>query len=145
MMRHLFALALALIVTQACSSHTQADAPAAGPVRTDGVASKNRTFLTKLAWTTGPVAMASAAARLSFTDLNDAEVKSVDGVAFYPWMTSMGHGTSMQDQKITPVAGTMGGFTVDGIYFVMGGVWDVRVTATVNGTTDTATIAVSIP
>ena len=138
-------LALAFFFTQACSVHTQADAPAAGVERTDGVVSKNGTFMVKLDWTTGPVAMAPAAARLSFTDINHAAVKSVDAVAFYPWMTSMGHGTSMQDQKITPVAGTMGGFTVDGIYFVMGGVWDVRVTATVNGTTDTATIAVSIP
>ena len=55
------------------------------------------------------------------------------------------HGTAMKDQKIIPVAGQVGRFTIDGIYLIMGGPWDIRVTAKVNGSVDTATVAVTAP
>jgi len=140
-MQTLLRLSLCVLLCQACSTHNKADAPAS----TEGVASKNSTFFVIMDWTTGPKSAATSAATLSFYDANHHQPISVDSVAVAPWMTTMGHGTSMKDQKIVPVAGQVGRFTIDGIYLIMGGPWDIRVTAKVNGSMDTATVAVTAP
>ncbi len=144
-MQYLLRLSLCVFLCQACSTHSKADAPAVMPASTEGVASKNGTFFLKMDWTTGPKSAATSAATLSFYDANHHQAISVDSVAVVPWMTTMGHGTAMKDQKIVPVAGQVGHFTIDGIYLIMGGPWDIRVTATVNGSVDTATVAVTAP
>jgi hypothetical protein len=84
-------------------------------------------------------------AKLTFLASNGLPAQSVSNIKFNPWMPSMGHGTSTADQRITAVTGTTNEFLVTGIFFSMGGDWEIQVTATVDGTTDQAAIAVSVP
>lgn len=69
---------------------------------------------------------------------------SVENLKIEPWMPSMGHGTSTRDQKLLPVGDQLGKFKVSGIYFIMAGPWEIRLTATVNGTPDKASLKVQV-
>lgn len=71
--------------------------------------------------------------------------KSVTEMDIDPWMPSMGHGTYRGDQKITAIDPALGLFRVDGLYFTMGGPWELRIDATVNGTKDRVLLSVGIP
>jgi hypothetical protein len=69
---------------------------------------------------------------------------SIENLKIEPWMPSMGHGTSTREQKILPVGGQLGKFKVSGIYFIMAGPWEIRLTATVNGIPDKASLKVQV-
>ncbi|MBM4252360.1 MAG: hypothetical protein FJ146_10350 [Deltaproteobacteria bacterium] len=102
-------------------------------------------YTAKLDWQSPLAARTAVSARLTFLGSAGAPAQSVSGIKFTPWMPSMGHGTSTADQRITAVAGTSHEFLVTGIFFSMGGDWEIQLAATVDGQSDSATIAVSVP
>lgn len=111
----------------------------------EGIASKNSKFVTKLEWLTGPKAEDYVKARLTFALADRSAPKMLKDIIFDPQMPSMGHGTSTLDQKIDIDSASPYVAVVDGIYFIMGGRWEIRITATVDSTTDIVTIPVDVP
>lgn len=102
-------------------------------------------YTAKLDWQSPLAARTPVSAKLTFLASNGLPAQSVSNIKFNPWMPSMGHGTSTADQRITAVSGTSNEFLVTGIFFSMGGDWEIQLTATVDGTIDQAAIAVSVP
>ena len=133
---------LLLLFFALTSSHcgTRSAPPAA--IAADG-ASRQQVYTAKLDWQTPVAARTPLAAKLSFQTASGAPSQSIANLSFKPWMPSMGHGTSTADQSITVLDGSTA--LVEGIYLSMGGDWEIRLTATVDGVTDSATIAVSVP
>ncbi len=111
----------------------------------DGVLSKDEAFSASLAWLQGPVANDYSKAQLVFTSADGEPATNVAEIIFDPQMPSMQHGTATDDQVITAADDSQHRFVVDGIYFIMGGPWEINVTATVNGRRDTAAIPVDVP
>lgn len=109
-----------------------------------GVGSKGGQFVVVLEWQTPLEAEEYLSARLTFADAVRKQPASVADVAFEPWMPSMGHGTAMDDQTITADAASPYIFAVSDAYLIMGGEWEIKVTATVNGVRDTAYVAARV-
>lgn len=118
------------------------DEPIIGP--NAGVESKNGRFVVLLEWQTPLEAEAYLKANLTFADASRKLPASVADVSFEPWMPSMGHGTAMDDQTITKDAASPHIFAVNDAYLIMGGEWEIKVTATVNGVPDTAYVAARV-
>lgn len=132
--------------TEAPSGKT-GDATGTTPILSpsEGVASKNSKFVAKLEWLSGPKAEDYVKAKLTFALADRSAPKAIKDIKFDPQMPSMGHGTSTIDQKIELDATIPYVAVVDGIYFIMGGPWEIRVTATVDDATDTVAIPVDVP
>jgi hypothetical protein len=102
-------------------------------------------FSAQIEWLVGPVANEFSTARVNFNLSDGAVIRSIDAVVFDPQMPSMGHGTETEYQKIEPVAGEPGSIIVEGIYFIMGGPWEILLTASVNGQMDRVRLPVDVP
>ena len=126
------------------SSHCGSKASADTAMNTDG-SSKEAIYVAKIDWQTPLKSETLLTAKLSFTGPNGAAVQTVENIVFTPWMPTMGHGTSTLNQKISLIPGTTNTYLVEGIYFIMGGDWEIRLTATVNGRTDSANLPVHLP
>lgn len=111
----------------------------------EGVSSKKNKFFAKLEWLGGPKADDYSKAKLVFSTSEKTKPNSVSTIVFDPQMPSMGHGTATDDQVISAEESSSNSFVVDGIYFIMGGRWEVRVTATVDGVTDLVAFVVDVP
>jgi hypothetical protein len=111
----------------------------------EGQVSKGGKFIVKLEWLSDAKAERFVKARLTFATPQRTKASSVSAIIFDPQMVSMGHGTSVKDQVISAEANSKHILTVDKVYFIMGGPWEIRVTAEVDGAIDTATINVDIP
>ena len=111
----------------------------------EGIAAKQGKFVVKLDWLSGPKSEDFVKARLTFATTQRAVPSTVSDVVFNPQMPSMGHGTSMDDQTIAADESSTNVFIVDGIWFIMGGPWEILVTAKVDGISDTAAIPVDVP
>lgn len=119
---------------------------AAPVLKTDeGVLSRNQKFIAKLDWASNPKAEDYLKVFITFSTANRMAPSSVSDVIFEPQMPSMGHGTATDDQIVTADASLAYVYRVDGIYFIMGGPWEIRLTATVDGSIDTAVIPVDVP
>jgi hypothetical protein len=138
--RILLLLALA-IVLQACGGTPKKAAVAAAE---PGLA-KDGHFRVSLTWLTELKAETYLQAKLRFSVPSGAAVTEVKDLKFDPWMPSMGHGTVTDEQTLTLEAGQADTILVDRVYFIMGGAWDVRLDATVNGQADSATLSVEVP
>ncbi|MGE0174944.1 MAG: hypothetical protein AB7T49_19280 [Oligoflexales bacterium] len=113
-------------------------------LRENEILSKNKKFATSLEWVSEPKAESYVSARLTFI-LPDRKIpETVSNIVFDPQMSSMGHGTSTADQTIRQSESATNVFIVDHIYFIMGGSWEIRLTAKVNGSSDTVTIPVEV-
>jgi hypothetical protein len=110
-----------------------------------GTVSTNNNFMAHLKWTTEIKAENLVSAQLTFAKLNRTAPESVKELVFDPQMPSMGHGTSVADQVLTPEVGKNYIVNVEGIYFIMGGPWEIIVTADVDGVKDTVTFPVQVP
>lgn len=106
----------------------------------EGNTSKNGNFVVVLAWQSELLAEEYLNAKLTFADSLRLLPLTVTDVAFEPWMPSMGHGTTMDDQRVSEDAEAANVFLVKDAYLIMGGEWEIRVTATVNGVRDVALI-----
>lgn len=103
-----------------------------------------KVFATTWAWDTPTKAETPVSATLTFLTPTGNTLQSVTDVEVSPWMPSMGHGTYTDDQEITPLPGRPGAFRVSGLYFIMGGPWEIRITATVNGIQDRLAIKATV-
>jgi hypothetical protein len=110
-----------------------------------GFASQNKHFVATLEWLSPLKAKQKLKARLIFATSQRTAPTSVSEIIFDPQMRSMGHGTYTDDQVITKEGSSEYIFAVEGIYFTMGGPWEVDITAEVDGNTDTVVIPVKIP
>jgi hypothetical protein len=107
--------------------------------------SKEAVYVAKLDWQTPLKSETALTAMLSFTGPDGNAAQTVENIVFTPWMPTMGHGTSTVNQKISLVPGTTNTYLVEGVYFIMGGDWEIRLTATVNGRKDSANLPVHLP
>lgn len=112
---------------------------------TEGTISKKGHFVAKLDWLSNLKAETFVHAQISFATKNRQKPRSVKNIIFDPQMPSMGHGTSTEDQRMTQDNELTYVFKVDDIYFIMGGQWEIRVTATVDDVDDMATFPVEVP
>jgi hypothetical protein len=82
---------------------------------------------------------------LAFESLTGNPVEAVTVTSFEPTMPTMGHGTDTT--KISYEASPKGKsyIKVKGIWFNMGGSWEIALTASVNGASDKATIKLEVP
>jgi YtkA-like len=136
-----YLIAFSLSLTAGCSSRGSK----LSPVTSDASSSRNQVYATRLEWQTPLKSGTAVTARFTFTDKTGVAAQSVESFTVKPWMPSMGHGTYTGDQKIALVAGTTNVYDVSGIYFTMGGTWELQISATVNGQGDSANISVEVP
>lgn len=125
--------------------------PEPGPVVTpilsesEATQSKDGAFWVKVVWADGPRAEEYQKVTLTFADgarLLPTEVKDVDAKS---WMPSMGHGGADDDRAVAKDAEKANVYTVSDLWLTMGGAWELRVKATVNGKADTAHVKVDVP
>lgn len=139
-MTRLLAVVTAVSLLAACGDKNAS--PAAAPTVPDG-------FTVDLQWLEGPFVEAYSSALLRFARPDGSLPQSVTDVAFEPMMPTHGHGTFMDDQKITPTEGQPHVFTVTGIYFIMSGSgadhWQIDVTATVDGKRNKVQVPADVP
>ena len=126
------------------STHCGSKASADTGMNIDG-SSKEAVYVAKLDWQTPLKSETALTAKLSFTGPDGSAAQTVENIVFTPWMPTMGHGTSTVNQKISLVPGTTNIYLVEGIYFIMGGDWEIRLTATGNGRKDSANLPVYLP
>ena len=112
------------------------------PLLESGVESVGKIFRATISWVAHPKARQYATARVQIT-LPIASVTSLDAIIFDPQMPTHGHGTFVDDQKVT--VDPPNTIQVENVFFAMGGPWVVHVTATVNGKTDTVLLPVDVP
>lgn len=124
-------------------SPPQSDNITAGSPRPD-VWSERRRFRVNWAWDTAVKAEALVSAVLTFVTPEGKSPNSVAQIEIDPWMPSMGHGTATVDQVIVPAHGRPGVFQINGLYFIMGGPWEIRIRATVDGSEDRAALKVNV-
>lgn len=105
-----------------------------------GTASQNGHFVVLLEWQSELKAEEYLNAKLTFADGSRLQPQTVTDVAFEPWMPSMGHGTAMDDQTVSGDSESANVFLVKDAYLIMGGEWEIKVTATVNGVKDVARV-----
>ena len=110
-----------------------------------GTVSANGKFIAHLKWTSEIKAEDFVSVQLTFAKLNRTAPNSVKDLVFDPQMPSMGHGTSVLDQVFKPEDGKHYVINGEGIYFIMGGPWEIIVTAIVDGVKDTVTFPVQVP
>jgi YtkA-like len=125
------------------SSPPQSDNVAAADIRADAWSAR-RTFGVTWSWDTAVKAETFVNAEVTFITPEGKAPDSVVDIEIDPWMPSMGHGTATDDQQISPVIGSPGKFKIKGIYFIMGGPWEIRLKATVNGSADRAALKVGV-
>ncbi len=145
------AIFFAVVLLSSCASSIEAQGvkPADKPTLqltgdAEGILSKGGHFVVKLTWPEGAKAEQYIKARLAFATAARFRPETVSGIVFDPQMPSMGHGTATEDQVVSAVGESVWDFQVDGVYFIMGGPWEINVTAVVNGQLDTAAIPVEV-
>lgn len=147
---------LGILLALGCGSRSESTEPGAEPPppQSDNVAaapsapvdtwSARSTFGLTWSWVSPVKSEQLLEAEFTIVPPTGQSLSSVENLKIEPWMPSMGHGTSTRDQKISPVDGQLGKFKVSGIYFIMAGPWEIRLTATVNGTPDKAFLKVQV-
>ncbi|MFK7873701.1 MAG: hypothetical protein AB8C84_11155 [Oligoflexales bacterium] len=116
----------------------------------DEATSVNQLFHAQLKWAGSlKSGVSTNAVHVTLLDKDKAALTgNVALSAFTLTMPAMGHGTIETDQTIMAHTDSVGHFMVSGINFMMAGdagAWVATVAATVNGTTDVATVTVLRP
>ncbi len=115
-----------------------------GPLR--GVESIDSVYRVDVEWFDGPdFENENNRGRLVFFDAAGKAATSVSVQDFHAWMTSMGHGAPTIDLEIVAEADRPDAMLVSGLMFTMGGAWDLKFDATVNGTRAKASFPVDVP
>lgn len=152
------ALAIAIVCATACGKSSKSTEPApptigegkgptSGPQSSSPTktTSAGQTYILEWTWTSPPVALGSVKAKFTVRLPDNSVPQQVSDIDIDPWMPSMGHGTYRGDQKVTSTDPATGSFEVQGMYFTMGGPWELRIDAVVNGVKDRALLSVDIP
>jgi hypothetical protein len=152
------ALAIAIVCAAACGKSSKGAEPA--PTTTDPgngtnsssqsaspakITSVGQAYIMEWTWTSPLVALGSVKAQFTVRLPDNSVPQKVSDIEIDPWMPSMGHGTYRGDQKVTSTDQATGSFDVQGLYFTMGGPWELRIDAVVNGVKDRALLSVEIP
>ncbi len=121
------------------------DRPTVENTASDGsVTASQGGFTARLTWHDGLIASERyLTAKVVFLSGSGSAATEVQDVTFIPTMPSMGHGTAMDEQSIA--GAEKGVVTVENVYLIMGGTWDIAVTATVDGKRDTVHFKVEVP
>ncbi len=152
------ALAIAIVCATACGKSSKSPEPAptttgaekgsnsssqsSSPTKTTSV---GQAYILEWTWTSALVALGSVKAQFTVRLPDNSVPQKVSDIEIDPWMPSMGHGTYRGDQKVTSTDPATGSFEVQGLYFTMGGPWELRIDAVVNGVKDRALLSVDIP
>lgn len=152
-MRNLLNLILLLGLSIKCGQEKKAGGDSPTPV-TDGGKSANgadqgtpsdsKLFRVIWNWESEPKAETKVRASFTLSPYQEAVPSSFTQVEVEPWMPSMGHGTYTDEQKLTPIADRPGAYQVEGLYFIMGGPWEIKVSASLSGIRDVARIRVNV-
>lgn len=110
-----------------------------------GSQSEQAAFRLAVEWLEGPAISETNRCRLVFFDKQGQAAHTVSGVKLKQWMKSMNHGAATIDLELSHEAERADAVLVSGLYFSMGGPWELLVSATVNGTTDKIEYAVEVP
>jgi hypothetical protein len=142
----------------ACGENKKSDQPSPSnsdggkitAITSDGKTSTSVTatgglYVIEWTWTSPLVALGSVSSEFTIKLPDSAVPHTISDIDIDPWMPSMGHGTYRGDQKITATDATKGDFKAEGLYFTMGGPWELRIDAVVNNKKDRVLIAVDIP
>lgn len=147
---------LGVLLAVGCGSKSESTEPGAEPPppQSDNVAasasvrvdawSARSTFGLNWSWISPVKSENLLEAEFTLVPPTGQSLTSIESLKIEPWMPSMGHGTSTREQKISPVDGQVGKYKVSGIYFIMAGPWEIRLTATVNGSPDKASLKVQV-
>ena len=109
-----------------------------------GKATSNGAFLVKVDWTSGPAVGSESKARLTFATSNRAMPGGVASVTFKGIMPSMGHGLSASKLSVQRDSTAANVYVVGGIYFAMGGDWDLTIGAKVDNAPGSLVISTSV-
>lgn len=106
-------------------------------------------YTARIEWLTGPKVEDYSSAKLTFVSNLGSIPNKVEKIEFEPMMPTHGHGTFMDDQKITPVAGSSYEFVIEGIYFIMKGQgadhWVINISAQIDGQPFKTELSVDVP
>jgi hypothetical protein len=111
----------------------------------EGIASKENLFILKFEWLTNLKSEELLKSKMTFAHSDRSAPTKVTSIVFDPQMPSMHHGTSTTDQKLIPDGNNSYVFVEEGVYFIMGGAWEIRITATGDGVTDQVVVPVNVP
>ena len=107
--------------------------------------SKNKQFQAKLVFDGKVKALELLSGNLQFEASNSTPITSVVIESFVPTMPSMGHGTDNSRLSFETNGQNSDKVKVNGIWFNMGGPWEISVGAKVNGTSDVVVIKIEVP
>lgn len=111
-----------------------------------GVASKNGVYRIDVEWLSGPdFENEDNRCRLVFLTADGKPATDTVVLDFRPWMTSMGHGAPMIDLALNLEEGRSDAMLVQGLMFTMGGAWDLKIDAKIDGQRDQAVFPVDVP
>jgi len=107
--------------------------------------SKNKQYKAKVVFEGKIKALEPLSGELHVESSNGAPITSLVVETFVPTMPSMGHGTDNSRLSFEPNSQSPNTVKIKGIWFNMGGPWEIAVGAKVNGTSDTVLIKVEVP
>ncbi|MEI8026684.1 MAG: hypothetical protein WCI18_10080 [Pseudomonadota bacterium] len=107
--------------------------------------SQNQTYKAKLVFDGKIKSVESLTADFIMEPNNGAILDSVSLESFKPTMPSMGHGTDTSNLAFEPSTQIKDRVKVKGIWFNMGGPWEISISAKLNGVSDQVTIKVEVP
>lgn len=117
-----------------------------GQAQAGELASANGHYHVTLKWISGPAMGTVSTAEITFGDEDRRIPRSITGLKVVPWMKIHSHGTGNFQPTIEasdPARPHV--YTVDDIFFIMSGPWELNVEAEVNGLLDLIELKVEVP
>jgi hypothetical protein len=155
-MRNLLILIPLAIWNSSCGPGKKhgADSPSPHLVETQGKASApgripspsdKKAFRLQWTWDVSPTAETYISATMGIQSPDGTPYEGIiRDVRLTPWMPSMGHGTYTDELTVTPIPDEAGKFRVEGLYFIMGGPWEIKISAMIGEVKDTARLEVNV-
>ena len=109
------------------------------------VNSQNQTYRVQLVMDSPVKALELLEGDLVFESLSGLPIEVVTVNSFQPTMPTMGHGTDTTKIAFEASAKGKNRIKVKGIWFNMGGSWEISISTTIQGASDKATIKVEVP
>lgn len=105
------------------------------------------TWQANLHWVTGPVVGDSSTLRMDWKRADQTPVEAPGNFTVTLWMPAMGHGSA--PTTIQPILDSQGqvvtgAYQVTNVQFIMNGDWQIQVALTVNGKTETESLAIHL-
>jgi hypothetical protein len=107
--------------------------------------SQNQTYRVQLSMNSPVKAVEFLEGELIFESLSGLPIEGVAVNSFQPTMPAMGHGTDTTKIAFAESGKGKNHIKVNGIWFNMGGSWEIAITTTISGASDKAIIKVEVP